>query len=321
MAILGGYPVLDSPSQLPSLGDADFADSRTLAFRSLDGTSILPFTGDEFIAQWGIQGLDMPPREIVEEEFPGEDGSDLVDIKILPRQFTIPIFCGSNSGHLPYLRNRERMRSFFDHRRVDYRREGGTFDLVASSASGERSLRAVYVEGMDGTWDQATTGSYFESFGLIGRSVRTYWYGERWATPKVTRPAGFSWFGRFPPVLSSSRTLGADIHVQVGGQAPSWPRIDMMGPAPSVEVVGPGLYVLIPDGLEAGEVAVIDTDPRYRATRGALFNGLLDWQRIAPQRQFAPMVAGDNVFNLNLGAAGVDAYAYVSGWSRYDTPW
>lgn len=314
-----GIPVVDSSDLGPVVNG--FEESRFLSFRSLDGVDLIPFTGDEFIARWGITGLDMPPLNVVEQEYPGEDGAQVDDITVSSRLWGIPLWIGSNSGHRDFLAKRERVQDLFDHHRVDYRTHGGTFDIVASSIRGERSLRSTYVGGWEGDWQQGTSGSYFETVPLTGRASRPYWTGERWSTPQIRRPAGLPGLGAFPLSLSPSRTLGADITVTVAGKAKSYARIDLMGPAPFVEITGPGLYVLIPDGLAAGESAVIDTYPPLRATQGALFNGVVDWSRIAPRRQFAPVAPGDNTFNLDLGVAGVDAWATVSGPTLWNAPW
>lgn len=313
----GGLPVLDEDGNgQPVL--TGFEESRTLAFRSLDGINLIPFTGDEYIARWGVGGIELPPRELVEEETQGEDGSQPDEVKVLARTWSMPLRIGSNSGHRDFLGKRANVRQLLNHRGVDYRAHGGTFDLVAESVLGERALRSMYGSGWEGNWEKATSGSYFETVPLVCRSPRPYWTSERWATPPIMRPTGLPWFGSWPPVLSASRTLGADITVVVSGDADPWPKIQAGGYAPSLEVSGPGLYVLIPDGLAAGETFSIDT---YPPNRYPLFNGQLDWNRVATPRRWAPVPPGDNVFNIDLGAAGADAWAVVSGPTLWETPW
>lgn len=313
-----GIPVLDPDGPRPPSG---FEESRTLAFRSLTGSDLIPFTGAEYVARWGLTGLDMPPLDVVEQTYAGEDGAQLGDITVGSRLWGIPLRITSDAGQAAFLAARERVQDLFNHRGVDFRTHGGTFDVVATSSRGERALRSVYVSGWEGDWQQERNGSYFETVPLVGRACRPYWTGARWATPPLERPAAFPGLGSFPLALSPSRTLGADVTVSVAGKAASWPRIDLVGPAPSVEITGPGLYVLIPDGLANGETAVIDTYPPVRALRGAVFNGVVDWSRVAPQRRFAPMSPGDNTFNLDLGAAGVGASAVVSGPTLWYSPW
>lgn len=314
MPILASFPVISTPESLTN----PFLESRSLAFQSLDGATLLPFTGDEFIALWGIQGLDMMKRDVVEEQVPGQDGTDLVDIQIGSRSYTLPLFIGSNSGHLPYLQNRAYLRSFFNHRSVDYKANGGTFDLVATSILGDRSLRSVYVDNTNGTLSQDSAGSWWESAGLSCLAVRPNWRGTRWTTPQIRPPAGVPWFGAFPPGLSSSQALGQSMLVSVGGDVESWCQVDVTGPADSVEIFGNGIYVSVPDGLGAGEQCTIDTDPR---SRRALFGGVSDWARVAPSTLWSPLVAGDQQITISVAGAGSTTVAVVSGWNWHDTPW
>lgn len=316
MAILAPYPAIQAPEDIRDL----FADSRSFAFRSVDGHIILPCTGQEFIAMWGAQGLDVPDPDIVEGLVPGMDGSVIDDITVGSRKVLLPLWIGSDSGHRAYLNNRAALRRMFDHRRVDYRRLDGTFDLVAISELGERSLRCTYQTGMAGDWAQDSAGTYWERLGLSFLAVRTYWYGARWSSPVIRIAAGRNFFASFPPRLSSTVALGANIPVLVDGEVDSWPRIDLVGPADSVLVEAPGLHIEIPAGLAAGEVAVINTDPRPGQTE-ASFDGTSGWARVGPVFSRAPLAPGLNPVTIALTNATSATQAVLSGDSMWLTPW
>lgn len=316
MAILAPYPAVQSPGEIVDL----FADSRSFAFRSLDGDTLLPCTGSEFIAMWGAQGLDVPDPEIVEGFVPGMDGSVIDDITTPSRKVLLPLWIGSDSGHRVYLNNRAALRRLFDHRRVNYSRTDGTFDLVAYSELGERSLRCAYQTGMAGDWAQDSSGSYWERLGLSFLAVRTHWYGVRWTSPIIRKPAGINFFASFPPRLSSTGAFGTDVPVLVDGEVDSWPRIDLIGPADSVLIEAPGLHIEIPGGLTAGEVAVINTDPRPGQTE-ATFDGVSGWQRIGPVFSRAPLAPGVNPMTIALPNATTATQAVLSGDSKWLTPW
>jgi hypothetical protein len=272
--ILAAYPVVDAAqvgvdalAQIPTL-----AEARGFAFRSLDGQSILPFTGNEFIARWGIQNLDVPARQIVEETIPNQDGTELTDIKVGSRTYMIPIFVGANSGHLQYLKNRARMRSFFNFRNNDPRTNGGTFDLVATSVLGERTLRSLYVDGMNGSWDQDTAGHYWETFGLQAIAVNPYWNGGTWSTSLIRqRAANDLWFTGFPGQLAATQVLNNATSIKVDGDVPSWAKIEATGPCSALTVKAGDLLIDLPEGLAPGEVFVMDTDPR---TKRITFDGV-----------------------------------------------
>lgn len=316
MPILGLLPVLPGP---PAVVDP-FADTRQLALRSLDGENLIPFTGAEFIAQWGMQGMDVPPRDVVLDEVPGMDGARIADVKIGARTVLLPIWFGSDSDHIDYLNRRDGLRALFNYRGVDLRSVDGSFDLVATSRDGtvERSLRCMYVSGMDGDWQRDTTGSYWESVGLNLLACRTYWYGEPWTTPTVRLPAAAKWFGQFPPQLSSSRALGGPFQLNVPGDVPSWARIDLVGPATTVTLTAPGLSVSIPAGLGTGERATVVTSPRGRT---ALFEGVKDWARIGAVTRWQPLPPGPTSITVVMTGATSVSSAVVSGDALYESPW
>lgn len=317
MPILAPYPVLDSLQQVNLF--AGFEESRSFAFRSLTGEEILPFTGNEFIARWGIQNLDVPARQVVEGVIPGQDGTEILDIKIGSRSYVIPIFVGSNSGHLSYLRDRARMRAFFNHRNLDYKKAGGSFDLVAySAATGERTLRSLYVDGMNGQWDQETAGSYWETFGLSALAVNPYWDGGRWSSESFRMPAADAWFGFFPPRLAPKSLLNSASPFTVEGDAQSFPELRATGPCSSLTVTCDDLLIDIPEGLANGETLLVNTDPR---TKTVLFDGLVDWSRLSPLSILAPVQPGEREVIIDMEDPTTTSEAQLSGVKWFETPW
>lgn len=318
MPILAGFPVV---TQTPPFVNM-FKDSRSLAFRSLDGADLLPFRGREWIARKGIEGLDLIDPEITESVIPGMDGTVIDDITYGSRKIMLPIFIASDSSHAQYLLNRGRLRALFNPRGVDYRRTGGTFDLVAYSTPGdeiiERSLRCMYAGGWPGSLARDQAGTYWESIGLDLLAVQPYWRGTPWETPIIRKSADVGWFPGWPGELSSSRALGADIPVQVGGEVPSWPSVDLSGPATSVLITAPGVSISIPTGLAVGEAATIVTNPRGRTV---LFDGVKGWERVAPSDRYAPLAPGAQLINVTLVGATSDTWARVYGDTLYETAW
>lgn len=314
MPILAGIPVADRPVAKTY----PLKESRTLGFRSIDGADLLPFTGSEFFAKAGIEGLDLPPRELIRETVPGMDGSRIREIRIGEREIFLPLFVASGSSHAGYLDRRDQLATLFNHRGLNYQITEGTFDLVASSVRGERYLRCLYSDGMKGSLGQDNSGAWWESIGLNLLAVQPYWHGERWETPTIYKPADVSFFGTFPPSLSASRALGVNMPITVKGDVPSWPSVDITGPATNVAVTGPGLSVSIPGGLLAGETATIITDPRKR---DALFNGVRDWTRIAPSDRYNAIMPGEQQLSVVLSGATPETTAKVYGDSLYERPW
>jgi len=311
MPILGGIPV-----RTPRPPRVDpFEDSRTLAFRSLDGTAFMEFTGNEFFDLDGVEGLDLPPREVIRESMPNLDGTRLREVRTGERQVFLPFWLSSTSSHSKYLDRRDELASLFNYRGLNLSATDGTFDLVANSLRGERSLRCVYLDGMPGSNMTDNSGASWESLGLTFLACRPYWSGARWSTPTIQRPSGGSWGVSWPYQLSSAQALGSGIPVTVGGDVPSWPTIDLVGPASAASVTGPGLSVSIAGGLAAGETARIVTDPRGRT---ASFGGVKDWSRVAPTDRYRPLMPGVQELSIVLVGATDATSAVVSGDSLFE---
>lgn len=316
MAILAGYPVV---TVFPDVVDP-LAESRTISFRSLDGTQFLPCTGREFVAMQGILGFDLVTPNIVEAGVPGMDGTRITDITYGSRDVSFPMFLASTSSHLQYLSNRATLRRLFNPRAVDYRTTDGTFDLVSTSGNPanpqSRSLRCTYKGGWEGSREQDRSGAWWEKVVFDFLAVQPYWKGTPWSTEIISVPAAVSFFGTFPPSLSSSRALGSDIAITVPGDAPSWLSVDLVGPASSFTVTAPGLSLSVPAGLGSGETATLVTDPRGRTMK---FNGVTNWARVAPSDRYRLFLPGDATINVTLTGATAASSARVYGDTFFET--
>ncbi len=227
MAILAPFRVVEALEEIP---DTSQRETRSLAFRALDGTYPFPSTGTEFFFMPDITGIDLPPIEVITKPVPGMEGERLREIRTLKREVFLPLWM-KGLTHSQYLDRRDQLAGLFDHRLVDYRTEDGTFDLVATSIRGERSLRVQYTDGMTaGKWP--TESSVWAKLGITLVACRPYWFGERWMTPLIRlgddEP---DFFAEFPGGLSSSVVLGDGIPITVEGDAESWVTVDMVGPA------------------------------------------------------------------------------------------
>jgi hypothetical protein len=313
MAILAPFPVIPTP------GVSDLVDSRWLAFESLDGGTVFQATGHEFFIQEGIDGLGIPPREIVTKKYPGMAGAQLKEIRTLEREIFLPLFIENSSAHAEYLNDLDALAALFDYRTVDYAANDGTLNLVATSAKGTRRLRCTYTQGMDTGYGTSSEGATWASIGLKFLCVQPYWYGDTWTTPIIQQiPITTGTFPAFPIELSSNVILGNNISVTVPGDVESYVTIDLVGPTSSVEVSSDGLLFSIPAGLADGEPAKIVTDPRSRT---ATFSGIEDWSRVGPATLWRPLAPGDHELDITLADGGTNTRAQVSGRSFWERPW
>jgi hypothetical protein len=306
--------------------DTRFNDTRRLDFRSLTG-DVLSWTDTSWIARDGVEGLHMPPREVVRGQVPGLTGSLLQEVREVERTVTLPVFVGSDDGHTAHLDQLARLEAFLDVTGVDYQAESGTFDLVATSASGVRSLRCVYLEGWEGAEGSDASGSWWASFGLRLLAVDPYWHGTPWSTATLRIPAPLGWMSwadgtyttAWPGEISLARVIGSDIPVDVQGNAPSWVALEVVGPCSSFRVqTSSGLDVSLVGGLTAGETMAVNTDPR---ARDVTFNGVRDWARVAPGDRWEPMLPGAPSVTLTMANATAASSARLFGESLYKRAW
>lgn len=313
-------PILVIPSftEGPAAAVNPLSDSRWLAFESLDGVEIWQATSRDFFIQEGIEGLEIPPREIITKRHPGMAGGRLKEVRTLEREIFLPLFLENPSAHAAYLDDLDRLAELFNYRTVDYAANDGTLNLVATSVRGERRLRCTYTEGVTG-YGTDNQGATWASFGLKFLCVQPYWYGTPWTTPilrqEVDEP---DFFSEFPPLLSASLTIGENIPVTVSGDVESWMTVDLVGPATSVTISGEGNLVSIPGGMADGSTVRIVTDPRGRT---ALFDGVRDWSRVGPTTTWAPLAPGTRTMSITLTGVGSNTRAVIYGKTLYERPW
>jgi hypothetical protein len=318
-----GPPVAPGTGHVPI--DTRFNDSRRLDFRSLTG-DVLSWSDLSWIAMAGVEGLHMPPREVVRGQVPGLTGSLLQEVRDVERPVTLPVFVGSDTGHVDHLKQLARLQTFLDVTGVDYAAAGGTFDLVATSASGVRALRCVYLEGWEGS-EGADFGVWWASFGLRLLAVDPYWHGTPWSTATLRIPAPLGWMSAadgsyttaWPGAISLSRVIGSNMPVDVTGDTASWASLQVVGPATTFRAqTSSGLDVSLVGGLAAGETMMVVTDPRGR---DVTFNGVRDWSRVAPGDTWEPMLPGRSSVTLTMADATAASSARLFGESLFKRAW
>ena len=311
MVVLGAYPVRGGSVDLDAI-----RESRTLAFRSLDGSLILPCTGREFFMLDGATGLDLPPVVVKRSTLSGLHGSKLEDFYYGEREIFLPMFL-NRSSHLALLNARDQLANLFNFA-DGYQDHDGTFELVAGSLNGERYLRCVYLDGMSGQFSKSVASSVYETFGFKFLAVDPFWRGDEWTTPPLRQTTPTRWFGRFPGTMASTQMINKPSLVNVRGTQVSYAVVDLVGPAGDVTITCDDFLLTIPDGLAANEEARIITDPRHRS---ATFNGETDWSRIGPSDRHTAFRPGARTITITITDIEDDTTARVYGESRYGSAW
>lgn len=294
-------------------------DDRRLDFRSIDGDDVVTWTGLEWILLSGITGLDVPPRDVVTERVPGLPGSRLREIRDAERPVVLPFFVAGKAA-AEHRAQMARLRRLIDYRTLDYAGAEGTFDLVAQSDGGERALRVVYIDGMEGSAGYGAGGGLDWTMSDVKLlAVDPYWHGEEWSTPTVGTGTGSAFLSNsapFPRSISGSVALGASMRVQVGGDVPSPPRIELTAPWDSVHITSPqGLDVTV--GAVATGTVLIETGRHRRVTK----NGVAAWDLIGDSPRWQPLPPGEaNISIVATGATSATA-ARVFGDSLWETAW
>lgn len=324
MALMSGLAVVATPPTIEErVAPWPYYESRRVGFRDLNGNDLLTWDTSvkAFVIKQGLTGFDLPPRDLVRSKIAGIAGSRLREVRVNEREVFVPMFV-AGGGHSDFLSRRDEVADMLSEVGVDYQTNGGTFDLVASSERSTRTLRCMYESGLEGDFSADAMGNWWESFGLVLLAVQPYWQDGEWSTPTVRLPDAEAWFPDFPGVLSPSRVLGADMPVLVGGDAPSWPTVDVTGPATSVTITSAaaGLTVTVPDGLASGEFFRLTTDPRIK--RVASFDGVTDWTRVGPDDAYGNgMPPGVVDVSITVPGATSATSARVYGPALYQRAW
>lgn len=317
MVMLARLPV---SGELPASPDRLLLDSRSLAFRSLDGRELLTSgTADLFVIMEGLTGIDLLDREPVLSQRAFVDGALLSELKVGVRNPFVPILIWSDGSHEAFLDLADRLASFAQHRRVDLTSTDGVFDLVATSIRGERSLRVSYLSGWAGEYSGEMASAHWLKAGFQLLAAAPYWRGAAWGTPTIRPASDAGWFGTFPGELSSSVAFSRPMEIIVGGDGPTFAQVEVAGPADTVSIdAGDGFSVELPGGLVAGEIFTLDSDLRRPSV---LVNGVDAWDRVGPGFRTEAFLPGVATVTIGVTGTSIQSSARVFGVNQHERPW
>ncbi|WP_426566375.1 hypothetical protein ACPPVT_07465 [Angustibacter sp. McL0619] len=317
-------PVLATIVTLPDNRSIIVPDTRRLEFESLDGTSLIDWAGDEFIALNGITGIDVPPRDVIRRQLPGLPGSRIDEIRDLERQVFIPVHTRpADRDWRTHLKQLASVRSFLNYRDRDYVAAEGTFDLVGYGDGTRRVLRCTYLSGMEGDYGSDQMFGWWRADGVTLLAVDPYCRGSEWSTPVVQLPIVAPFLSNdpadgFPRAITASVALGANMPVIIGGDVPTPGTVELIGPADSTHITSPaGLDVTL-DAIDTGDLLVLQTG----RTKSLTLNGVrADELLIGDSPQWAPFQPGATTVSIVMTGASSDTRARVYGTELFETLW
>lgn len=293
-----------------------------LDFAALDGSEVIECDSSVWVNQAGVTGIDLAPREIVSDRIVGLPGSRLVQINDLERDVVTPLLVRPSTRTCQAIRDQvARLRRVLDYRRVDYVDLEGHADIVATSGLGVvRRLRVTYVEGAEGRY--ADRGPGWAIFALRWLATSPYWRGEEWSTPLVGVASGEPFLSTdpgdgWPRMLSASVAIGEDMPVVVGGDVPSPPVIEIVGPATATSITSSSGMDVTVGAITAGQTFRLDTRRRVSPT----LNDVQAWDLLASAPRFAPLSPGETMISVVAEGATSATRVRVWGDSLWESPW
>lgn len=311
--------ILDTPTSTPVV---DNGPTCRLDFAALDGSELIVCDSEVWINRRGTTGIDLTPRELVTDRIIGLPGGRIAQINDLPKDVVTPLMVRPESGQCWDMRAQiARLRTVLDYRRVDYAANDGHADIIATTDEGvTRRLRVAYVDGAEGSYGDRGRG--WASFVLRWIAVDPYWRGGEWTTPLVgvdTTPPFLSTSGAhpWPRTLAPSVAIGANMPVDVQGDVPSAPVLDIVGPATTTTVTSPsGMSVTI-GAIGAGDSFRLDTRRRVSVT----LNGADAWGLLGASPRWAPLAPGATTISVVATGATSATRVRVWGDSLWESPW
>ena len=299
------YFVLVAPAAAPTA--PVIPQDVVLWLESWDGSQRLSLSEGPVRWKAGATGLEVAPSDVLLAPTPGVSGASVSGVSYPPREALLPVTV-EGDGWPGLNEAKELLRSITDP--AQGMTPDGSFRLVATTPSGTRQLGLAYRSGLEGLGIPSHVRQNFvlevvapQPF-AEDRNVQT----RPFRLEQNTAPFLGGVWGEI--ALASSRIAGPDTPVVMTSAVPVYPVTTVIGPADSILITGDnGLRLDIPDGVEAGEVLEVVTDPRRKSTR---VNGAIAAGRLARGSRLAPFGLGTTTLSVSAPGATADTRLLVS---------
>lgn len=276
----------------------------------LRGSAVTPLTlPNGWVILPGVQGLDDPPRALIEVTPAVGDGTIMLDARYAARDVFLPLHykAGSTAALRATLRA---LASLCDVKQGDVTLEVAHHDGTRRYIDGRMSQ--PYAPAMS-----QGEGALWRTLGLQLHCPDPLFYSET-RTIEWTLGDASPFLGDFLPVsLDNSQVLGGGV-IDVEGDAPTNPVWTVTGPCDSLTVATGETLWTVPDGLTDSETLVIDA---RRGIKTCTVNGVSSWGRLAPGSVVSPLSAGDNLLDVEAIGATTQTTITVDWVERWLTAW
>lgn len=324
--------VLATVSAPPPTTPAIPLDARSLWLESWDGAVKIPVASakHEGPVQLLVEasGLELAPTTVEQQAIPGVPGAVAVFSQTLIREPLLPLHI-STANQAEQWAAVQQLRDITNPANLT---PDGTFRLVCSSPSGTRQIGLVYRSGLEGSGTELPWSVKY----VLDTFAPQPYAEDRADTPREYSLGGDAtiFFAETQadavPVfadqtLSPDVILGDDMPLIITSEVAPYATLEVVGPTGAGVVVeaDTGLYLDIPDGVDAGSTLRIVTDPRRKSIRLTVGTdpstpaaGML-----ALGSRLRPLAFGQNLLSVTAPGATEDTKLRLSWRGQYRGLW
>lgn len=270
---------------------------------------------------WGVTGRFMPPIEFEEDRIPGMHGAQVRNVRAGVREFTLPLWIGSDPITGAHFSSPAELRLGMRHLVSLMNPVWGPGTIKVQSPAGDtRMIRCYYAGGLE--MDESlgdNTGWTAQQAAVLFRAYDPFWTDGTQTVVEYTTGEQPAFFPIFPVSLTSSEIFFSG-NVENFGDIEAWPVWEFISPGTGILVrnMTTGKKLELNVSLSPGESITVDTRPGLKSVMKNdgtnLFNSLTNGS------SFWPLVKGNNQIQVEMTGALDTSRVRLSYEARYLAP-
>lgn len=276
-----------------------------------DGTVTVLSDAATTRVSYEFSGRFMPPVAFIEDDVPQMDGGRLRDVRVRPRDVTVPVaVVGADQTEV-----RTTLRSIL--RKFNPKRGDGKLRVTGPDGT-VRDLTCRYSQGLE-------IEERFEKFVgwqravVVLRAFDPYWYDTSATSATYTLGTSTAFFPFFPLVLNSDTVFGTQV-VDNTGDVEAFPVWTVHGPCSSITLTNTttGEVIDLPVVLTNAQTVTIDTRPfRKTVTRD---DGTNLYGSLTTASALWDLPTGRSTITVSLPGATSESYVTLTYSRRWLAP-